>query len=647
MANHENEPQIPWSKSDGRLTLAWCFVGMIARAPLVSRIEGVLDHDQSVVSLMALDIAQGRRLPIFFDGQRYMGAIESYVAAVFVRLVGHGPTTIALAPLVFYGLFVAGQYAVWRVWRDRTTGLMAAALTAVGSPMIALWGIVPRGGYVEFLAWGLPTMAVYRVVARPGRAKASPWRQAAWGFLLSVGYFINPLSLTIYVAIALDWMLARHGADLRRRRLKNVRWLDSRFAGLVWLVLAMGWVCALAFCCFVDPHEAGSELPYIAFGGWFQGAWTLPAGAIGVVLLLGAAGWWSNLPQRLYSRVVEQPWTVIGVLAAFLPFLVNSTLTRVGFLPASPTLPVWISAPWRSAENVRTAVSALGPLLGSDPHVAETVLIGQGVDPPVLRWESLANALTSASPFVVATILVMLVAAVIRDRVFWRKFVSLRCEDVAPPSAFAMAGLAVCVGMFMLQGTSPNVSSVRYLVPVWVTLPGLIACGLQVLPRKPAAVGLVVLVVPWCACQFSLWNDLDRQASARPLAEELGRRGVKAIVAPTPVALIVANLSHGEVGAVEFKPMWPRLRDRYASRFSVGHPLTCVVDRRFPWTIHGRGGWAPEQDLGRHLLSLSAKHPGRVNKSGQVGPYEIWDIDLPINLVLGTLIDRERLAARP
>src|SRR4029077_19606172 len=114
-------------------------------------------------------------------------------------------------PLLGFGLFVAGQYAVWRHWRDRATGHLAAALTVLCAPMLSLWGIVPRGGYVEFLAWALPTFALYRGLARPGRPGMSALSQAAWGFLFALGYFLNPLSLTVYATVALDWVFGRHG----------------------------------------------------------------------------------------------------------------------------------------------------------------------------------------------------------------------------------------------------------------------------------------------------------------------------------------------------------------------------------------------------------------------------------------------------
>src|SRR5262245_40805507 len=109
-----------------RWVLAWFAVTCLGRGLLTLRVEGLLDHDQAVVGLMALDISEGRRWPIFFDGQRYMGAIEAYVAAVFVRAFGLSPVVVSIAPLLFCGAFVAGQYAVWTSWRGQKTGHLAA-----------------------------------------------------------------------------------------------------------------------------------------------------------------------------------------------------------------------------------------------------------------------------------------------------------------------------------------------------------------------------------------------------------------------------------------------------------------------------------------------------------------------------------------
>lgn len=611
-------------------------VALLARAPLVARVEGALDHDQSVVGLMALDIARGRRFPIFFDGQRYMGAVEAYVAAAFVRAFGHAPGVIALAPLLAFGLFAAGQFAVWSRWRDRATGRLAAGLTVVGAPMLVLWGIVPRGGYVEFLTWGLPTLAFYRALARPDRPPAHPAVQAGWGFWLAFGSFLNPLALTVYATIALDWALGRHGADLRRERDVRAAWLDHPAAPAVGIIAALGWVAALAVCCHVDTRTPVDGSPYIAFGGRFGLRWGVALGAAGVVALLGVAAWWTRGPARLYQCLGRSPWAVVGVLAASAPMVAYALLVRLGVYPPAPSLPVWITAPWKAGPNVVSAFRALGTLIGSDPRAIETVLIGQGVEPPDAHWPAVETCLIGLSPFVVSAALVVIARAAAREWRYWSRFFALRGDDVAPPIALASGFLAVAAGLYLLQGTSPNASSVRYLVPVWIALPGLLASGLLALPRRAGVASALVLIVPWVAAQGLIWSDLDRPSPARPLAAELTRRGVTAIVSPTPVALVVANLTHGAVGAIEFRPIWPRLGSRYLDRFPAGRPIACVVDRRFPVAERGDGAGSTGQDFGRHLRGLSERYPGRVKPAGEVGSFEIWEVDLPLAEVLAT-----------
>jgi hypothetical protein len=600
------------------IALGWAIAAIAARAPFVARIEGVLDHDQSVVGLMALDIAAGRRFPIFFDGQRYMGAIEPYLAAVFVRVLGHSPTVVALAPLLAFGAFVAGQYFVWSRWQGRATGHLAAAFAAVGSPMLALWGVVPRGGYIECLAWALPTLWAYRAVARRDAPELPPLLQAAWGFWFAVGYFINPIALVLYVTLALDWIFGRHGADLRRDRglTRNTPWWVGPIAGLAFIIV-------LAAFCHVDPHVHGGSL-YVAFCGLSRASWALGMGAAGVVVLLGAAAWWSRGPARLFALVSKRPWAVAGVLLAWSPFVAHAIGVKLGLYPEVPSLPIWIAAPWKVSPSARTAFKGLGTLVGCDPRSPETVLIGQGVLAPEPRWPVVADALVGLSPIVAAVALILIVAALRRERSFWSGLCTLRRDEVASGPGLAGIFLGVSIFLYLLQGTSPNASSVRYLLPVWVALPGLLACGVHSLPRRHRPAFVLGLIVPWTAAHLLVALDLKRPSPALPLAEALAKRGVTAIVAPTPVALVVANLSHGKVGALEYLPIWPRLGARYVNRFSPNRPIICVTDRQF------RSQGPTGADLAHHLQQLAAQRPGRVRLACEVGPFEVWEVDPPL-----------------
>jgi hypothetical protein len=612
---------------------------MVARAPFVARIEGALDHDQSVVGLMALDIAAGRRFPIFFDGQRYMGAVEAYLAAGFVSLFGHTPEVVALAPLLAFGLFVAGQYAVWSRWDGPATGHLAAALAAVGSPMLGLWGVVPRGGYIELLAWAQPALWAYREAARPSRVPPPPWRQAAWGFWLGLGYFLNPLALTVYATIALDWTFARHGCELipagarghASRRHQAVR-------SLLRLGTAAGFVSLLAVCCHVDPRST-TGFPYVALGGVSQAPWALAAGVGGVLALLAVAAWWTRGPARTVEAIRTWPWSAAGFVAAWSPFAAFGLLVKAGVYPPAPSLPVWIAAPWKSGPSLRVAASSLGALVGSDPDALETVFVGQGVLPPEPTWPVVHDALLGLSPAVVAVALGLIAACVWSRRREWADLLALRRGEPSSPGVLAAGFLAVGLGLFLLQGTSPNASSVRYLVPLWVALPGVLACGLKAVPRRIGIAAALALLIAWGADHALLWADMNRRAPARGVAEELRHRGVRAIVAPTPVALVVANLTHGAVGAVEYQPIWPRLGARYLGRFAERGPVVCVTDRRFPWSIRGEGGWAPGQDLGAHLSRLRDCHPGRVRLAWSRDGFDVWEVDLPLRDILAPVDD--------
>ncbi len=215
-----------------------------------------------------------------------------------------------------------------------------------------------------------------------------------------------------------------------------------------------------------------------------------------------------------------------------------------------------------------------------------------------------------------------------RARRFWSSLFTLRRGDVA--SGPELAGLFLCVAviLYLLQGTSPNASSVRYLLPVWIALPGLFACGLHALPPRIRPFAVSGLLVPWALAHLLIASDLDRPSPARPLVEVLTRHGVTGIVAPTPVALIVANLSHGHIGASEYQPIWPRLGSRYNDRFPAGQPVVCVTDRHF------RSGQSEVADFEGQLKRLAARRPARVRRVNEVGSFEIWEVDLPLVEIL-------------
>jgi hypothetical protein len=626
-----------WTRTDSAWAAGWFALALAARAPLVARIEGILDHDQSIVGLMALDIAAGRRFPIFFDGQRYMGAVEPYVAGLLVALFGHSPVVVALAPWFFFGLFVAGQYALWRCWGDRLTGHLAALVSVLCAPLLVLWAIVPRGGYIELLAWAIPVLAVYRAWTKPGAPEPSRGRQAAWGFLLVFGYFLNPLSLIVYLTLALDWTFGRHGAELRRARIGSTWWVDSRAAPLFWAVLGGLLLLALAVCCHVKMHRGGGKSPYVFLLDGLPDPWGTALGALGVGGLLVWAAWWSGLGGRIVERLAEHTSFALGALMALIPFAVHGLCVRLGVIPSVQSLPIWIRGPWDVGVNLYDGSHSLGLLFGSAPDGSASVLVGQGIETPAHVWPVVSRALAWASPLEVALVGLLFASVVWRDRGAWQRLWSLRGAERSPATVLALLGLGVTAILYILQATSPNSSSVRYLVPAWIFVPGVLAAAIRALPRPGRWAGALLLLVPWTAAQANLWADLDRPCPFRSLADALDRRGVRAIVADTPTALMVANLTQGRVGALEYHSRWPRLGDRYASRFRAGRPITCVSDRTLSWSSAGDLEGTQEKPVGDWLIELARRHPGRIRTAWTIDHFDVWEADLP----LAEILDRD------
>jgi hypothetical protein len=624
------------TRRDAAWALAWAAVGggrraapagpPALRAPLAARIEGMLDDDQGVVGLMALDIASGRRWPIFFDGQRYMGAVEAYTAAAFVVVFGHSPAVVALAPLLFFGLFVAGQFAAWRLWAGRPTGHLAALVTAVGSPMLALWSVAPRGGYSELLAWALPVLMVYRKLTRPGAGRLSPLTQVGWGFLLAFGYYLNPLSLILYATLAFDWVWARHGDDLRRER-RPGDWIASSYAALAWAALGGLSLALLAVGCQVSHDgSGGGSSRYVYALGLLPPRLGVPLGATVVAAVLGGAAWWTGFARRGLGRLVSHPWFTLGLIGALTPFLAYNLHILFGGAPRDPSLPIWIRAPWTIGPNLRDGLYALRPLVGCDPDAATFSVVGPLRQVPAPAWPTFVVGLHAATPTVVALIVALVATVAWRDRRAWRSVWSLRGRAPTPPTVLALTGLFACLGLYLLQSTSVSRTSIRYLLPVWIVLPGLLARGLLTWPRPARMAATAILLGTWAASQGQLYVEMGRPCPLRPLAGELERRGVAGIVAPSHVALLVADLTAGRVGGLEYQHAWPRLRQRYANRFVAGRPIVCVVD--LGHRLSGDG------DLGQALYALALRRPGRVRRTGREGHYEIWEADLTLSELL-------------
>ncbi|MGI5144971.1 hypothetical protein ACQEVC_00995 [Plantactinospora sp. CA-294935] len=135
------------------------------------------NSDEAVTGLVARHVAQGREFPLFFYGQYYMGALESYLAAPLFAVLGSSTFVLRLPNLLLYAAFLA---LMWQLTRRLYTPWLAAAtvgLLALGSDRIVKNQLIAGGGYPEMNPAGalLVLLAVnlgLGVVRRPGPAYA-------------------------------------------------------------------------------------------------------------------------------------------------------------------------------------------------------------------------------------------------------------------------------------------------------------------------------------------------------------------------------------------------------------------------------------------------------------------------------------------
>ena len=109
------------------------------------------DSDQAIVGLMAKHLIQGSAFPLFFYGQTYMLAVESWAAAPFFLIAG--PTVVALRmSLLVWNIVFACLLMIGFV-RDgglRPWSAFVAALFFVAAPAaISLQLMTAQGGMIE------------------------------------------------------------------------------------------------------------------------------------------------------------------------------------------------------------------------------------------------------------------------------------------------------------------------------------------------------------------------------------------------------------------------------------------------------------------------------------------------------------------
>lgn len=176
-----------------------------------------LDGDESTTAFTALRITQGH-LVLMESNQHYQAALESYIIAPFVWLLG--PTVLAIrVPLALVGtLSVLALYDLGHtIFGRRSAGLLLACVGAVFPVFELVWSMKARSGYAETMLFAVVCLGLaVRIGWQPRGDRLRNW--ILLGLVAGIGLW-NYLLLAVPLAPVAVALLCRAPALGWRRTL--------------------------------------------------------------------------------------------------------------------------------------------------------------------------------------------------------------------------------------------------------------------------------------------------------------------------------------------------------------------------------------------------------------------------------------------
>jgi hypothetical protein len=564
-----------------------------ARWPLVERGATLLHSDEAIVGIMAQDIAEGRRLPIYFYGQRYMGAAEAYLIAALGPWFDDPIVALRVGPLCFFAAFVAVQYLMLARWFGRSGAAAAVALLLAAPPMFAQWSISARGGYVEILLIGSCALWAYlewfasrsTEAENPVTPRRHRRRLFAFGALIGVGWWVNPSIVLFAAPIAFHWLLKKLGErPSRAADCASPQSNDSSPCLLPRVALALGHttlpvvaliVVLLLNCCWavwVEEERLYSRLLLGIVSPPVAGVILCAAALTGII-----ASWQrTDVVARLRGGLPSAGPLLAGLLVGAMPAVMYVVLAVIGAGAMDPSLPLGIRPLWTIGSTLTYLACGLPLLFGADARpFLDLVTIGRPppFEPPDIvvaamasgaNWLVVGAAATACAVFVLAR----------RESIGGLLRLAAGCYE--PATLFA-AGAAITVALYVLSGAAHDFNTIRYLIPLWVFVPAIAAVIFA--DRTLGGAGRVAVVslgLGWAVGQFAMVQQLGRPHVLEPLAATLAAGDDDVAVAEIFDAHLLSFLTGQRCRVAEFEPFWSRL-GQYQDAVAADGPVTYVV----------------------------------------------------------------------
>lgn len=728
---YESVDQSPWRRHaldrlDLGMAVVLFIVAIAARWPLIERGETLLHSDEAIVGLMAQDISEGTRFPIYFYGQRYMGALEAYVIAAITPFLENPIHALRVGPVLFFAALVAAQYLMLATWFGRRGGVIGAGTLIFAAPMFAQWSISARGGYIEILLWGTLLLWAYGAwfvayerprtgmrdkgtgkwedgsrteeskvapVSPPRRpisllasllphpSSFSPIRSAhpparvfeaatlhrlAFGAIIGSGFWINP-SIVLFVVPILGHYLLTHLPDGESRAGRSIRALLDRLGILALPVVALASVVVLTSLWSVHVDH-GRVRSLVLLG-------LLPTSEAKLVIVIGLAGvmWIACRRMDVIGMIRRQVHAggivLLGILVGAAPAIMYLLQVTLGVREMDPSLPLGLRPLWSVGQTMSYMWYGLPLLLGADARpFLELVTIGR--PSPFVPLDILVDGIVRGAN------LLALGAAITAALSFLLSYRhELGCllrlkSGVHPPVILLLLGAMGVVGLFLFSGAAHDFNTIRYLIPGWAFMPGLLAAAAigplhKAIKRIPAVVARplpdqfgqpsgakpgastrvwrigmfasVSLLAAWAMGQVAMYRQLGSPHPLRPVADALVKAQVEHAVAEIFDAHLLSYLTNQQCRVAEHDPFWSRL-SHYTPAIAADSSIAYIVLAEDRPEYRGSTSWhhpgAPPPEVHRvlwaRLLEAIDKSPERLLARRPLGcGYELIRVRKP------------------
>ncbi len=501
----------------------------LLRLTLAARGWPILNSDEATMGLMGSDVALRGSHPIFTYAQDYIGALQAYLAAPVMALLGPTPLALRVATTGEFVLFLLIVYVLARALWSPTVGLVSLALLALGPEWALLRQIQAGAAAQETLLFGaLVIWLIYLRLGSPHGRRRALALDVAFGLAVGLGLWSDFLFLP-YVAAALLALACLALRDWRAGALRARLALAEAALGLLGFVIgAAPFIMAnlsshgqtLRHAVSLAQAHTGAATPGLG------GRLTLLAGQLGATLLVG-------LPQALGSGTVCPDcavWPAPGV--AITPGRLAQEL-----LLAAPfsllALGLWLWSAWPLARAIRFHA----------PQITQFIA-RRGIDLPPLdpRWWgrltlTLGGALTLLQYIVSRTSYTFPASSA-------RYLIGLYV--CAPLIAAPLVAACATLWRRMRNDGTPSVGSSRR------------GGGKVVVALGGGALLLAILAINAGGAAHALATTSDQQTYGQPMGQRDAR--------------LVAFL-HAHHGADFYAGYWTCLRLVFTSRQSV----TCAV----------------------------------------------------------------------